>query len=406
MLNRYKFVVRKGTSFQNHKQEFFMKWLIILPLIVMSVFSQAAVERVGIDVERGQLNFEVSMERQFVGKDLDLGITDNKTPIKLLSSYYYHGIRNDIQALKDLHYAGDGTLDHLNEELSEMPDKFEGFSELSRVSLGKIYIWENYYAVDVVWHTKNQGDIKWTDLLVCNSKCYISYKPYMESDQFDFFANILRLLKRYPSVSSPSVFKGASELCIDKSGCANPIKVAANFKKSSLKSNLVEMADFNAVSKNYPKLISLTTMLKAAKKNSPIFDSYLEKEVHIKKLFGCCWLEAGENDQIKLFDMQLLQSKIGQYKVSYYSPIMLFDFLKDVEYAHLHGVLTTDETEFAFAKIKHIEYERPALQMFTFSGRKDPSSWRLTSAPSNQTLKNVLTYHEVASYIDRYLSSD
>jgi len=382
-----------------------MKWLIMFSLIVMSLFSHAAVERVGIDVEQGQLYFEISIDSQFAGKTLEIGALNNTTPTKLLSSYYYYAMKNDMQALKELHYSGDGTLDHLNEELSDMPDKFEGFSKLSKVSLGRIYIWENYYAVDVVWHTKSEGDFKWTDLVVCDPKCYISYRPYMVSDQFDFFFNVLRLLKRYPSVSSPSVFKGAPEICIDKSGCVNPIKVSANFKKSSSRNNLGEMSDFDAVSKNYQKFISLAKMLNESKASYSAFDSYLEKESYTKKLFECCWLEVNENEQIKLFDMQMLQSKPSQYKVAYYSPMKLFDFFKDVEYVHLHGVLTTDETEYAFTKIKHLNYDSSALQIFTFSRGKDASAWRLTSSPDSSTLNNILNYSDVASYIDRYLSN-
>jgi hypothetical protein len=213
------------------------------------------------------------------------------------------------------------------------------------------------------------------------------------------------LLNKYPLISSPSVFNDASELCIDKPKCVNPIKISANFKKIFSKNNLIEISDADEVSKNYPKFLSLTKMLNESKASSSVFDSYLEKESYTKKLFGCCWLEVNENEQIKLFDMQMLQSKTSQYKVAYYSPMKLFDSFKDVEYVHLHGVLTTDETEYAFTKIKHLNYENPMLQIFTFSGGKDASAWRLTSRPNSLTLNNILNYSDVASYIDRYLSN-
>lgn len=377
-----------------------MKKYIFFVAVFLSGVANASFERLGVSVESGQLYFEISVDKQFDGKSLDIRLTNNSTPVDLLSSYYYYGMKNDLKAIRGVHFSGDGTLMDLDQELVEIPDKFEGFKNLTQITLGNIYAWENYYAVDVVWHTKNDGDIKWTDLVVCQGGCFISNRFYVVSDKFEFFSNVLRLIKKYPHAKSK--YESLGDLCIEVKNCNNPIKIGAAFKKINTNNDI---ADLNIFGKSFQKYSLLSKIVFEFKNNKTDYKSSADRDAYIKEFIKCCWRGFRNNDEIKLFDVNLLQASRRVYKSSYFSPFKLFDLFNELESMHLLGVVSTDGVDYVFARTKLSGFDTPILQMYMLSGTAGKSDWMLVSASTNKALSGFLEYAGVAEYIENYLNA-
>lgn len=366
----------------NQNKSMFLNILLLL-IAFLSKFVSADPQYVNFDVDKN-LSLSGFIDVEYESKNLIIGQTHASKTLSFLSNYYDLAKKNDVPRIKELFFDGDGSSVRLGQDLAKNPDMFKGFINLKAVTLGKIYYWGNYLAVDVIWESKDGKKTNWTELLSCESTCFMSNRLYKRDSDFTFFSSYIALTKNL----KPNDLKKAKSFnfCPQAiASCVNPLGISVSF--DNLGSVFLEKNGRGTLANSdYKDLHLLLTRIWAVEDKLNKMNDFSELSLLAKNVLDCCLTDVVAGSLLPFFS----KSSGSQLpKLEYLTSAAVLQVFQKITAVKVISFYRNLNSEFIFAEVTG-QGGVKMLQMFHFEIRNDKKL--LLAQSENFVLQSLLLY--------------
>lgn len=335
----------------------------LLILLVFSSYSLAKPERHVFDVQHGAM-LEAMVDVGFVATMLPLDGSGSSKHLQTLSEYYRLAVAHDITGLRNIHFGGDGSRERFDEEIKRIPQKYEGFSNLQSVELGRIFAWGKYSAIEVKWKANDGSVVNWMELIHCSDSCHLSDRLYKSNADFEFLSAFIQLAKKAKVVKS-SANKFISICPSNDASCGNPLGVSFPYKKFDFPIiiNKSENEKTTKDKKYYRLEKSLYAVWKVSDEKLAGHSSYQGLTTLAVDTFKCCLPFIMESHMFPYLS--------DSFSKVFLTPVALFETFRKIKRVELMGSFQYGAAEYVYARVTNSSAVTSQLFVFESGPNKD-----------------------------------
>ncbi len=351
--------------------------------------------------EIDNIKFKLVVDNSNVGEFIKLKVnhSSNNNVVLFLSDFYGEAIKNDVEKLRELYYVDDGSKVRFSEEVKTNPNKYVGFKNLKSVTLGKIYSWGDYNAIEVQWTSVSGETVDWIELVNCRLKCFISDKLYNSNDDFEFFSSLIYLAQRNEVVKQD--INGFDEICYDEK-CNNPIKLSLSLdraKKLSFNRNDIKKIKFD---NQYFKAIKL--LFEKVWKEDLLDKNlkYSELDQLAAAVLSCCIKDSRKRSLFPNLELIENDDNYIRFKKVYLMPVALLQFLSKVDVVNIVASTKIATDNYLFLEFINKDNKK-SFEIIALN--KVDNKILVAPYPNVSEIQTILMYPKFVEIIYRRLSN-